>query len=351
MIHEDILGTIGRTPVVRLRGLSTANGTEILVKLEGCNPGGSIKDRAALAMIEAAEKAGRLAPGDCIVESTSGNLGRALALIGAAKGYRVILVVDPKAPRSMIHYAQAMGAIIDMVELPDETGGYQRPRMRRVQELLSGAEGRMFWPDQYSNPENPRVHATNTAEELLSDVERFDTLVAAVSTGGHISGLSTTLKRQLPDLVTVAVDPVGSAVFGFPTGTYAMRGLGLAWRPENLDTAVVDAVHRVTDREGMATARLLARLDGLFVGESAGAAVFAALHQAHHHPNSRIVVVAADGGSHYADESYNDTWLAQHGMADMISPATWSNPEWLLAAARSPTCPPTIVEHACPIRT
>ncbi|MEH1097928.1 PLP-dependent cysteine synthase family protein [Micromonospora sp. CPCC 205561] len=303
MIYESILDTVGRTPVVLLSKVNELAGCEILVKLESFNPGGSIKDRAALSMVTQAERDGRLKPNGTIVESTSGNLGKALALIGAAKGYRVVVVVDPKAPQSMINFVSALGAEIEMVDTPDENGGFQRPRLERVRQLL-GELPDAFWPDQYNNPDNPRAHAEVTAAELLADVPRFDALVAAVSTGGHISGLAATVKRHLPEVVTVGVDAEGSAAFGHRPGKYAMRGLGLAWPPGNLDRSLVDRLHRVADSEGIATMRLLARAEGILVGESGGAAVFAALHHALRHPGSRIVVVAADGGTNYLDESF-----------------------------------------------
>lgn len=303
MIYQSILDTVGRTPVVRLSKVNKIAGCEILVKLESFNPGGSIKDRAALSMVTQAERDGRLKPNGTIVESTSGNLGKALALIGAAKGYRVVVVVDPKAPQSMINFVLALGAEIEMVDTPDRDGGYQRPRLDRVRQLLAELPN-AFWPDQYNNPDNPRAHAEVTASELLADVPRFDALVTAVSTGGHISGLAATVKRQLPEVVTIGVDAEGSAAFGHRPGKYAMRGLGLAWVPGNLDRSLVDRLHRVADSEGITTMRLLARAEGILIGESGGAAVFAALHHAHQHPGSRIVVVAADGGTNYLDESF-----------------------------------------------
>lgn len=344
MICESVLDTVGHTPVVRLRRLTTGNGSEILVKLEGFNPGGSIKDRAAVAMIDHAERTGRLRPGGSIVESTSGNLGKALALIGAARGYRVILVVDPKAPKTMIDYVTALGAEIVMVDTPDETGGYQAPRIKRVEQLLAEIPG-LFWPDQYNNPENPKAHAEHTAHEILHDVPRFDVLVAAASTGGHLSGLSTTLKRALPGLVTVGVDALGSAAFGFEFTGYAMRGLGLAWPPGNLDTRLVDRVHLVADHEGIATSRLLARTEGLLIGESSGAAVFAALHYAHFHPGKRILVVAADNGANYLGESFDDEWLRGSGLAESIEADQLTTVDSLVAAARRPTSPAVELRH------
>jgi cysteine synthase len=344
MICDSVLDTVGQTPVVRLRRMTTANGSEILVKLEGLNPGGSIKDRAALSMINNAERDGRLKPHGTIVESTSGNIGKALALIGAARGYRVILVVDPKAPKSMIEYVTALGAEIEMVDTPDETGGYQGPRIKRVEQLLE-ENPELFWPDQYNNPENPRAHAEYTAHELLRDVPRFDALVAAASTGGHLSGLARTIKRVLPGAVTIGVDALGSGAFGFPFTGYAMRGLGLAWPPGNLDMRLVDRVHLVADHEGIATSRMLARTEGLLIGESSGAAVFAALHYAHHHPGKRIVVVAADNGANYLGESFDDNWLHARGLAEPIEADRLTTMDSLIEAAREPTSPSVVIQH------
>jgi cystathionine beta-synthase/cysteine synthase A len=336
MIFDNILETIGRTPVVRLRCMNHLHRSEILVKLESFNPAGSIKDRPALQMITAAERDGRLRPGGTIVESSSGNMGKALAMIGAVSGYRVIIVVDPKAPRSMLNFVAAVGAEIEMVELPDENGGFQRPRRERVEQLVAGIPG-AFWPNQMYNPDNPRAHAEVTARELLDDVPQFDILVATASTGGHLSGLSRTVKEKLPDLTTVAVDAVGSAAFGTPFRGYAMRGLGLAWRPGNLDISVVDRVHLVDDTEGIATSRLLARTEGVMVGESAGAAIFSALHHAYHHPGARIVAVAADGAANYLDESFDDRWLDLKGLAGRIEAAGLGRLDGLFTAAREPS--------------
>lgn len=317
MICESILKTVGRTPLVRLNHLAPAD-SDILVKIEAFNPGRSIKDRAAFFMVEEAERRGALRVGGTIIESTSGNLGKSLALIGAVKGYRVVLVVDPKTPASVLRFVKALGAEIDLVETPDPEGGYQRARIARVEALLARTPG-AFWPNQYDNPDNPRAHAEHTAAELLDDLDGFDALVAAVSTGGHITGLSRTLKQQLPGLVTVGVDAAGSGAFGFPFTGYGMRGLGLAWPPGNLDAEVVDAVHLVEDYEGIATSRLLARCEGVLVGESSGAAVFAAMHFGHANPGTRCVVIAADDGGNYLDESFDEAWLASKGIAATIA--------------------------------
>jgi cystathionine beta-synthase/cysteine synthase A len=345
MIYDDVLGLIGATPVVRLRHLCVGNGTEIMVKLESNNPGRSIKDRSALFMIEQAERDGRLPPGGTIVESTSGNLGKALALIGAVRGYNVVLVVDPKVPQSVLQYASSLGATLEFVTTPDKQGGFQGPRIERVKALCAQNPS-MFWPDQYNNPDNPRAHAELTALEILSDLEEFDALIATVSTGGHITGLSRTLKAHLPQLKTVAVDAIGSSTFGHPFATYRMRGMGLAWKPGNLDYSVVNAFQPVADYEGIAASRLLARHEGILVGESSGAAVFGALAYAHNHPDQRILVIAADDGVNYFGESFDDQWLRAHGLAKVLDDLSFSDARSLVEAAKTPTHSSTHVGDA-----
>ncbi|MGQ4514767.1 pyridoxal-phosphate dependent enzyme [Streptomyces sp. DW26H14] len=336
MIYENVLETLGETPVVRLRKLLPRPQDRIYVKLEGTNPSGSIKDRAALHMIEEAERQGRLSPQYTIVESTSGNLGKSLALIGAVKGYRVILVVDPKTPQSVLSYAVSLGAELDMVEHPDANGSYQTARIRRVDELLrKDPQARSL--DQYNNPDNPRAHALHTAPEITKDFDELSALVAAVSTGGHLSGLSSTLKEHFPSLHVRAVDAVGSATFGHPFAPYKMRGIGLSWHPGNLHEAVIDSLHRVADTEALSMCRVLAREEGLLLGESGGAAVFAALTYAASHPGATVLAVAPDTGSNYLYESYDDDWLtAQNILPECLSR---SAPD-LLKAVRSPQYPP-----------
>lgn len=335
MVHDSVLGLVGNTPTVRLRRLTVPNGSEVLVKLEGNNPGRSIKDRAALFMVQRAERSGRLRPGGTVVESTSGNFGKSLALVGAVLGYRVILVVDPKMSPPVIDYARALGAEVVMVDVPDADGGYQAPRISRVRQIVA-ADPEIVWLDQYNNPDNPLVHYVHTAGELLSDVGDFDALVASVSTGGHLCGLARMLKTRLPSLVTVGVDAAGSAAFGHPFHRYVMRGIGLGWPPGNLDRSLIDLAHLVADHEGIATSHALARYEGLLVGESSGAAVFAALHHAHRHPGARIVVIAADDGANYLGESFNPRWLRECGLSDQIESAGMTGHSGLLAAAARP---------------
>ncbi|SOE15873.1 cystathionine beta-synthase/cysteine synthase A [Streptomyces sp. 2323.1] len=335
MIYNDVLETLGETPVIQLRKLLPDPQDKIFVKLEGANPSGSIKDRAALNMVVQAERSGRLTPDSTIVESTSGNLGKALALIGAVKGYRVVLVVDPKTPKTVLSYATSLGAELDMVTEPDANGGYQATRIRRVQELVAQIPGAITL-DQYNNPDNPRAHIQHTAPEIAKDFEHLDALVAAVSTGGHLSGLSTGLKETFPSLHVRAIDAVGSATFGHPFAPYKIRGIGLGWTPGNLRTDVVDSLHRVSDTEAFSTCRVLAAEEGLLLGESGGAAVFAALAYATENPGRTVLAIAPDAGANYLYESYDDTWLCEHG-TDPDS--LWRSGDDLLRNARSPQYP------------
>ncbi|MFI5888291.1 cysteine synthase family protein [Streptomyces sp. NPDC051554] len=332
-----MLETLGETPIVRLRKLLPQPQDRIYVKLEGANPSGSIKDRAALRMVEEAERHGRLSSEHTIVESTSGNLGKALALIGSVKGYRVILVVDPKTPKSVLSYASSLGAELDMVDRPDANGSYQTARIRRVEELLrKNPQARSL--NQYNNPDNPMAHALQTAPEIAKDFDELSALVAAVSTGGHLSGLSSALKEHFPSLHVRAVDAVGSATFGHPFTPYKMRGIGLSWQPGNLHHAVIDSLHSVADTEALSTCRVFAREEGLLLGESGGAAVFAALAYAASHPGRTVLAIAPDAGSNYLYESYDDGWLTEQGVPPE---SLCRSAEELLNCVRAPQHPPT----------
>jgi cystathionine beta-synthase/cysteine synthase A len=342
MLFEDVMKAAGRTPVVRLNRLVVDGRCEVYVKLEGLNPGGSIKDRTAFYILERAERDGLLKRGDTIVESTSGNLGRSLAIAGAVKGYQVILVVDPKAPAGMLEFARALGAEIELVEEVDEDGGYQKSRLERVARLRRELSD-VYWPNQYGNPWNPEIHYRATATEILEDFDYLDVLVGAVSTGGHLTGIARRLREAFPHLTTIAVDADGSAAFGLAFRPYAIRGIGLSWAPCNLATALVDWLHLVSDAEAISTCRLLARFEGVLVGESSGAATFAALSHVCHNPGRRVLVIAPDSGEHYLAESFNDEWCAAHGISALSSSV---NPESLWAAAAAPVRSPMRVRAA-----
>jgi cystathionine beta-synthase/cysteine synthase A len=332
MVLGSILEATGRTPLVRVRRLKPNNGSDIVLKLEGFNPAGSLKDRAALRIIDEAERSGDLEPGGTIIEATSGNFGKALALIGASRGYRVVLVMDPRAPSSATAYCRALGAEVVMVTKPDEQGGYQRPRLEMAMKLAKSTPG-SFWPNQYSNPWNARAHADTTARELLEDLTGADALVASVSTGGHLSGIAQMLRTAFPNLVVVAVDAQGSAAFGKRSSPYLIRGMGLGWKPGNLNMDVVDFLQVVADDEAIETCRVTAKEEGLLLGESGGAVLFAALSLALRRPQTRIVGVAADDGAAYLAETYDDGWVVKN--APSVNPTRVLND--LVERAARPT--------------
>jgi cystathionine beta-synthase/cysteine synthase A len=318
MICSSVLDTIGGTPCVGLGRLSSDPGADIYLKLEGCNPGGGVKDRSALRIVDEAEREGLLRPGSTIIESSSGNFGRALAMIGAVRGYRVVIVADPNVQRSAISFYRAMGAEVEMVELPAPEGGFQRARIDRVQELLVADPENSYWPNQYANPCSVATHAETTALELLEDFPEIDVLVIAVSTGGHLSGIAPVVQSAAPGVEVVAVDAVGSAIFQPDYHPFRLRGLGLAWRPQILDYKAIDRVQLVADTDALSTARLAAREEGLLLGESASAVLFACLSAGSRHRRGPIVGIAADSGVSYLEESFDGDWLAARGINQLV---------------------------------
>lgn len=310
----SILEAAGGTPLVPLRRLAVPGGAQVYLKLERFNPGGSVKFRAALNMVRDAIRQGRLGKGGTIVESSSGNLGIALAMIGAAMGFRVVIVVDPRATATTRAVLQALGAEVVPVEQADPAGGFQVGRLARATELAAAIPGAVLL-DQYANPANPQAYQA-IARELVADLGRWpDHLVVAVSTAGQVSGLGAAVKEASPETQVIAVHPVGSAVFGEAWQGYLVRGPGLSWTPENLDDRVVDEVYQVSDEVAFAGARLLARHDGVLAGGSSGLVLAVALRMAARlGPTRTVVGISPDGGEKYLDEFYDDQWLARHGL-------------------------------------
>jgi cysteine synthase len=275
-IAESVLDLVGHTPMVRLRriGGAAAGIAEVVCKLEGQNPAGSVKDRACLAMIEAAERDGRLAPGDTIVEPTSGNTGIGLALVAAVKGYRLILCMpdDASAERRALlaHY----GA--EVVLTPARK--LMRGAIERAKEIVA-ANPRCFMPQQFDNPANPAAHRDGTALEILEDTNRaIDAFVAGVGTGGTISGVGEALKRELPAIRIVAVEPASSQVLGGkPPAMHALQGIGAGFVPSVLRRDLIDEVLACDERAAFDMAGRLAREEGITAGMSGGAAVWAAV--------------------------------------------------------------------------
>ena len=296
--YASIAGTIGSTPLVQLNRLGAGLPAHILAKLEFFNPLGSVKDRIAAAMIDAAELEGRITPETLIVEPTSGNTGIALAFICAAKGYRLCLTMPETMSMERRKLLTHLGA--ELVLTPGPQG--MQGAIDKAREILS-AEKKAFMPDQFSNPANPRVHRETTAEEIWRDTEgRVDILVAGIGTGGTIMGVSQVIKARKPAFRNVAVEPAGSPVLsGGQKGPHKIQGLGAGFIPKVLDPAILDEVVTVSNEDAFQTARRLAREEGLLCGISSGAAVWAALQVARR-PEAAgklIVVILASTGERY----------------------------------------------------
>ncbi|MBA3457918.1 MAG: cysteine synthase A [Deltaproteobacteria bacterium] len=298
-IAESVLELIGNTPMVRLRRIAgrAANMADVIVKLEGQNPAGSIKDRACQAMIEEAELAGRLRAGDTIVEPTSGNTGIGLALIAAVKGYRLILCMPDDASverrRLLAHY----GA--EVVLTPARK--LMKGAIDRAREIVA-SNPRCFMPQQFDNPANPNTHRTGTALEILRDTEgTLDAFVAGVGTGGTITGVGARLKQDLPGLLVIAVEPKSSPVLGGGApATHAIQGIGAGFVPAVLERALIDEVLACEDRAAFDMAGRLAREEGVSAGLSGGAAVWGAVEIAKRlGPGKRVVTVIADTWDRY----------------------------------------------------
>lgn len=299
----NILKTIGNTPHVRINRLFPGN-YEVWMKLERANPGGSIKDRIALSMIEDAEKRGILKKGSVIIEPTSGNTGIGLAMVAAVKGYRLILVM----PESMtIERRSIMAAYGAEFELTPRTGG-MKGAIARTAELLESIPG-SWSPSQFDNPANPEVHIQTTAREILADfAEGFDYLITGVGTGGHISGVSKVLKKEWPGLKTFAVEPELSPVIsGGAPGPHPIQGIGPGFIPANLHREYLDGVITVGKEEAYTFAKRAAREEGIFVGISSGASLAAVSRKIKELPEgSRIITFCYDTGERYlsVDELY-----------------------------------------------
>jgi cysteine synthase A len=297
-IANDITQLIGNTPLVRLRRITDGSKAEVVVKLESFNPAHSVKDRIGLSMIEAAEKAGNIKPDTIILEPTSGNTGIALAMVCAARGYKCVLTMPDSMSKERRVLLRAYGA--ELVLTPGSEG--MDGAIRKAEELAA-ADPRCFIPQQFKNPANPEIHRRTTAEELWQDTDgKADILVCGVGTGGTITGVGEVIKKRKPSFKVVAVEPDGSAVLsGGLKGSHLIQGLGAGFVPEVLNTTIYDEVIRVKNEKAIETARRMAKEEGLLVGISSGAAVWAALQVAGRSENDGklLVVILPDFGERY----------------------------------------------------
>lgn len=297
MIYDSLTGLIGNTPLLRVSGLE-GQLASIVLKLEYFNPGGSVKDRVALAMIEDAEEKGVLREGSTIIEPTSGNTGVGLAWVGTSKGYRVVLTMPETMSQERRSLLKALGA--ELVLTPGAEG--MKGAIRKAEELRDSTPGSVIL-GQFVNPANPAVHERTTGEEIWRDTEgKVDIFVAGVGTGGTVSGTGRALKRHNPSVKVVAVEPATSAVLstGVP-GKHGIQGIGAGFVPDTYDASAVDTVLTVTDKEAVAASRLLASKEGLLVGISSGASFAAALRLARLPENAgkQIVALLPDTGERY----------------------------------------------------
>ncbi len=307
-IHDNIGALIGRTPLVRIRRIN-AGRAEVLVKLESFNPGGSVKDRIALAMIEAAERDGLLKPGGLLIEPTSGNTGIGLAMVAAARGYRLILTMPETMSVERRKLLQAYGA---QLVLTKGAAGMQGAVAKALE--LQAANPGSFIPQQFENPANPAIHAATTAVEILADTDgALDVFVAGVGTGGTITGVGRVLKAKVPGVKIVAVEPDASPLLsGGQPGPHRIQGIGANFVPRVLDMGVVDEVRQVSAEAAGAAARAAARREGLLIGISSGAALAVALELSRQpeYAGKRILVLLPDSG-----ERYLSTWLFEQPTA------------------------------------
>ncbi len=319
MIYHDILELVGNTPLLEIRCFDTGP-CRLLLKLESQNPGGSIKDRIGISMIEGAEREGRIKPGDTLIEATAGNTGLGLALAALRKGYKLVLVVPDKMSQEKIFHLRAMGVEIVMTRSDVEKGHpeyYQDLALRLSREIPNA-----FFVNQFDNPYNPLAHETTTGPEILEQTEgQVDAVVVGVGSAGTIGGLTRFFLKQKPSVEIVLADPEGSILTDYvrqgsygKAGSWAVEGIGEDFVPKQFDKTLIRHAYAVSDREAFDLARTLLRKEGIFAGSSTGVLLGAALRYAQKQSQPKtIVTFACDTGSKYLSKMYNDYWLIDNG--------------------------------------
>ncbi len=313
---------IGNTPIRRIRLLIDGKSRNVYLKLEGDNPGGSIKDRTALSLLRSLENTGQLSAGGRLVESSSGNLAIGLAMLARDRGYQFTAVVDPKVTAENMRRLHDLGAETTMVETPDETGGYLLTRLARIREMLAEDPG-LLWTNQYSNAANPEAHYTGTAPEISRQMEhRVDAVFVAVSTGGTLAGIGRYFRETSPDTRIIAVDARGSVALGGSPGVRKLTGMGSSRRSEFVTTGLYDELIYVGDREAFAFCRAVDAATGIKVGGSSGACLAAcARYLQSHRKVERAVCICADRGEHYASSIFSNRGWRRTGWRSVVS--TW----------------------------
>ena len=313
MIYENILGAIGKTPVVKLNSIGSELDCEIYAKCEFLNAGGSVKDRIGLKMIENAEKSGRIKPGDTLIEPTSGNTGIGLALAASVKGYKMIIVMPQKMSMEKEVTLKALGA--EIVRTPTEAGHDDPEGLFHVSKKLCETTPNAHILDQYGNDDNPDAHEHGTAIEIWDDFDgNIDMVVAGVGTGGTITGIAKYLKQKNPDIRIVGADPFGSVLGGgnevYP---YKVEGIGYDFFPDVLDNTLVDEYVKVNDENSFDIARQLIKKEGLLCGGSSGTVVWAALESARSlSKGQRCLCILADGIRNYMSKFVSDEWMVNN---------------------------------------
>jgi cystathionine beta-synthase len=319
-VHST-LELIGNTPMVELTRFDTGS-CRLFAKLENQNPGGSIKDRIGLSMIEAAERDGRLAPGGTIVEATAGNTGLGLALAGILKGYHVLLIVPDKMTREKIQHLRALGAEVRITR-SDVGKGHPDYYQDKAEKLAR--ETGAYFVNQFANPANPKAHEDTTGPEIWEQMDRdLQAIVIGVGSGGTLTGIGRFLRRVAPDVEIVLADPVGSILAPYvrtgqlvQAGSWAAEGIGEDFIPPNADLSLVSRVYSISDKEGIEAARALLAREGILAGSSSGTLLAAALRYCREQTTpKRVVTLVPDSGNKYLSKIYNDHWIIEQGLAD-----------------------------------